>query len=267
MMSKARSCAVRDRGRRYAVAVAMLSVLLLCTHAVFAGTPNPTPPTTPVNVYHSPFDNGNDPRNLHPPGCVPEEGGLSCVINGSFSEQLNLWIDGGSTPSQSEGEVVCQLGANGSTGDYLCGADILIEVTSGPGSFRAIDPEIPGLVYKPDCLENEYEYEYEYEYPGNFCDLPFGTKQIRMNFLRGGGVTLGPRRVAYVLVDSTGSTLVNPTVVEVSGIGAAGGSIQSRPIAPTGPETMALPEPGRLLLLASGLVSLGWLARLRRRGR
>jgi hypothetical protein len=116
-----------------------------------------------------------------------------------------------------------------------------------------------------------------------------------MNFRRGDAPVppVGPRRVATFIIDSSGHSEGTPTQIILSGVGAAGANLQLRRVAnavdactdigepyscctgadvsdgewPCGPRLMsvAVPEPGLVLQLMSGLVGLACLYRLRRR--
>jgi hypothetical protein len=184
---------------------------------------------------------------------------VQCVIHGTANEELELWIDGG--PAASGDEEVCMLGEGGGSGDELCGADILLQL-SGVGEFWRFVPDagMSTLVYKPDCV---------YDYEAELCLLPPGTTQLRLNFLSG-LVTpgIGPRRIGSLFVNSTQLNESTPTSVTAFGE-AAGANLQARPIASAAdPEVVAVssvPEPGAMLQLASGLLGLGFLYRLRRR--
>jgi len=185
--------------------------------------------------------------------------GFDCVIHGTANEELELWIDGG--PTASGDEEVCMLGAGGGSGDELCGADILFQL-SGVGEFQRFVPDagMSTLVYKPDCV---YDAESEQ------CLLPPGTTQLRLNFLSGLATPgTGPRRVGSLFVNSTGLDESTPTSVTAFGE-AAGANLQLRPIAsPADPEIVAVsyvPEPGGIVQLASGLFGLVCLYRLRKR--
>jgi hypothetical protein len=240
--------------------------------------PEPEPPPPPgaqpyglVWVYHSASDDGT-------PGCFPNA--PPCGISGGPGDRINLWIDGGS--SEGNGDV-CKMGSGGNTGDALCGADILIEMTNG--RFTGIEPTIDTLVCNPSCADCGE----------GGCALPDGTTRIRMNFRRGSAAPSAVRRrVATLIVDSSLSTGDHPTQVFATGVGAVGAKLQRRPIAgaykdctaagepfsccesatahddrwPCGPQLIApalLPEPGQLWQLMSGLAGLGCLYRLRRR--
>jgi len=188
-----------------------------------------------------------------------ESTGVECVIHGTSYEVLNLWIDGG--PTASGDEAVCMLGEGGGSGEELCGADILLQL-SGVGEFWRFAPDagMSTLVYKPDCV---YDAESEQ------CLLPPGTTQLRLNFLSGLETPgTGPRRIGSLFVSSTGLDESTPTSVTAFGE-AAGANLQSRPIAsPADPEIVAVsyvPEPSGILQLASGVLGLGFLYRLRRR--
>jgi hypothetical protein len=161
---------------------------------------------------------------------------IDCVIKGTENEQLNLWIDGGPDPDPRRPEegVICMQGDEGNTGDYLCGADILIEITRGDGKFTHFRPRIDTLVHHPVCQGETDE--------GGFCPLPLEpeTKRIRMNFRRGAGSPpLIPRPVADVLVDSRGSEVGAPTTIVVSGVAAASANLQRRLIAAGEAEVIA----------------------------
>jgi hypothetical protein len=214
-------------------------------------------------------------------------GGQDCepLFQGGTNERLNLWIDGGS--SEGVGEQ-CKMGSEGNTGDALCGADILLQIT-GPGVFTGVEPTIDTLVCNPSCANCE----------GVLCSLDPATKQIRVNFRRGEAfappneLPVGGRRIGTFIVDSSDLTEGTSTQVFVTGVAAAGANLQVRRIAnaldactaagvpfecctgnqrgdgswPCGPRRVVtgLPEPGQTMLLASGLVLLGLLYRLRRR--
>jgi hypothetical protein len=254
-------------------------------------TPTLPPPPPPgaqpdglVWVYYSEADDGT-------PGCASDEG--PCGISGGPGDAINLYIDGGSDGSD-EGETVCRFGEDGGSGDNLCGADILIEMQNG--HFTGIEPTIDTLVCNPSCADCDEET--------GICPLPLEpqTTRIRMNFRRGdafappGAPPVGFRRVATLIVDSSGDGVASPTKIFANGVGAVGANLQLRPIAnaveactgvgepfsccsgvatsadgrwPCGPRlivpTKFAPEPGQFLQLLSGLAGLGCLYRLRRR--
>jgi len=217
-------------------------------------------------------------------------GGNVCVLNGGSNEQLNVWIDGGNT-SSGEGETVCKFGEGGGSGDNLCGADMLIEMTGG--SLTAIEPTVDTLVCSPSCANCDADET-------GICSLPAGTTSIRMNFRRGdafappGAPPVGSRRVATLFVESSGNSAQSPSRVFASGVAAAGANLQVRRIAnaadvctdigtpfscctgastgdgewPCGPRVIAtgdVPEPAQILQLLGGLVGMSYLYRLRRR--
>jgi len=244
-------------------------------------TPAPTPTPTPeppgaqpyglVWIYHSEADDGT-------PGCFPST--PPCGISGGPGDQINLWIDGGTVSSS---EIVCELGEGGGTGDEVCGADLLVEMTNG--HFTAIEPVIDTLVCSPSCSDCG----------DGICNLPNGTTSIRMNFRRGSGApTADPRKVATLIADSSGDSLASPTRVVANGVVAAGAGLQPRPVAnavsectavgqpfrcctgpgrgdtqwPCGPRVIVpteLPEPGQIWQLLIGLAGLGGVYRLRGR--
>jgi len=155
-------------------------------------------------------------------------GEYDCVIKGGENEKIHLWIDGGS--GSGDGDI-CKLPPDGDTGDYLCGADIRIEITRGTGKLTDFRPMIDTLVHHPVCQGPTDE--------GGFCPLPPDTKRIRMNFRRGESAIIGSQEVAEVLVDSRDSTVGAPTTLVVSGVAAASANLQVRPIAAGGPEVIA----------------------------
>jgi hypothetical protein len=173
---------------------------------------------------------------------------------------FNLWIDGGPTPSKS-GEVVCKMDPppdkpdelRGGSGDELCGADVLIELTSGPGSFthfnKDSERDIDTLVHYPDCVTFDSET--------GSCSLPASpdpTVSLRMNFRRGDSDPLPvPRRLGTLMVG--GADFSGTTELTVSYVEAAGANLQLR----------SVPEPGQISMLVSGLLGLCFLYRLRRR--
>ncbi|MBW2271663.1 MAG: hypothetical protein JRG96_00225 [Deltaproteobacteria bacterium] len=192
-------------------------------------------------------------------------GGLDCAITGSQDDVIELWVDGGS--DNGDGNH-CQMSPGGNTGDYVCGADILLEITDGSGRFTEIRPFESTLVHNPECSE-----------PGEgYCDLPSepATTQLRMNFRRGEGERLlGPRHIANLRLNTVGSTVQSPMVVKMRNFIAAGASLQERMLVTLGSGEgdgqivargpVPAPEPGQFMLLASGLAGLVGLDRLRRR--
>jgi len=184
--------------------------------------------------------------------------GAACVIQGGPNEQLELWIDGGPSFGE-EGETLCKMGVGGGSGDQLCGADILFQL-SGVGSFTHFIPDtaMDTLVCSPCSFDEELEL---YLVPG-------GSQQLRLNIRRGATSPLpGPRHFGTLVVDSTG--LVPPAETTVTAFGeTAGAALQLRPHASAiDPELVAtsdpIPEPGWLLQLSSGLLGLAALRRLR----
>jgi hypothetical protein len=210
-------------------------------------------------------------------------GGEGCesLFQGGTDERLNLYIDGGLNEGSGD---LCKMGSGGNTGDALCGADILLQIT-GPGVFTGVEPTIDTLVCSPSCSSCD---------ESGLCSLDSASKQIRMNFRRGtNDLTAGPRRIGTFIVDSSDSTAETSTQVFVTGVAAAGANLQVRRIAnaidactdigvpfdcctgresgdgnwPCGPRRIitGLPEPGQTMLFVSGLVLLGLLYRRRRR--
>jgi hypothetical protein len=171
---------------------------------------------------------------------------------------FNFWIDGGPIASDVEGgEILCKMdppegesGAAGGSGHELCGADVLIELTSGPGSFthfnKDSERDVDTLVHSPACEEFDSET--------GSCSLPSGQVSVRMNFRRGDSdPPTGPRRLGTLVVG--GADFSGTTELAASYVAGAGAKLQLR----------LIPEPGRILMLVSGLFGLGFLYRLRRR--
>lgn len=190
-------------------------------------------------------------------------GGLDCAITGSATDRIELWLDGG--PNNGAG-ILCQLSEEGGNGDQVCGADILLEITDGTGKFTRIDAFDATLVHNPGCDDPA----------GEFCDLPSdpATTILRMNFRRGvGDPPVGRRHIADVHLNTATSTEEMPTVVKMRNFIAAGASLQERSLVTLAngegdEETIAagpvpIPEPGRLVMLASGLAGLFALHRIR----
>jgi hypothetical protein len=192
-------------------------------------------------------------------------GGLDCAITGNMDDVIELWVDGGANNGVG---TLCQLSNQGNTGDHVCGADILLEITEGTGRFTDIEALDGTLVHNPDCVAPS----------SGFCELPSepATTLLRMNFRRGDGdPPLGPRHIANVRLNTEISTEESPTIVKMRNFIAAGGSLQERALQTLASgegdeQTIArgpvpIPEPGQLMLLATGLVGLAGLHQLRRR--
>jgi hypothetical protein len=195
-----------------------------------------------------------------------------CVLQGGIYEELKLWINGGSTYSNDEGEELCSRGGGGGensagSGDELCGAALTFQI-QGVGRFKAaiesdlIDVGIETMVLGTPC---------SFTGEGDECFFPENPplKKLTLNFRRGEGgfPAPGPRFLGSLIIDSTGPNAATD-VSEISVNGeAAGAALQSRLIS-TGnaPEVIAtLPEPGQFVQLLTGLFGLAGLHRLRRK--
>jgi hypothetical protein len=180
-------------------------------------------------VYYSPLDDGANP------GCPRRN---ECVLGGTASDPLHLWIDPG-TDSDT--------GFCGS----VCGVDAVLEIEGG--TFVGFLPE-PGVVHNPLCVAGTGGPS---QPP---CQLPPATDRVILNasFAGQGGEETGPRRLGTLLVSTPQPPLV--AAVSVNGIEIVDGGLLERPL-PT--EIIAVPEPGQGLPLASGALLLAALGRLR----
>jgi len=194
-----------------------------------------------------------------------------CVLAGGTYEELKLWIDGGSTASDSEVEDVCSRGDDdsevaGGSGHELCGVSLTFQI-QGVGRFKGAienpeaDAGIDTLVLGTTCTPQG---------DGGECFFPVNPplKQLTLNFRRGdANPGYGPRFIGTLITDSTGTDPATD-VAEYSVYGeAAGAALQLRPIS-TGenPEIIAtLPEPSQIVQMLTGLFGLAALQRVRRK--
>jgi hypothetical protein len=181
-------------------------------------------------LFHSPADDGQNP------GCPLR---TECVLGAASGDHpLNLWLD----PGPEAGQGLC--------GD-LCGVDAVIEVEGG--SFRGFAAE-PGVVQNPACQAGTGG-------PGEPpCLLPPGADRLILNAsFAAQGARTGVRRLGRLTVATPPAPLA--AAVSVNGVEIVDGALQPRalPI-----EIIAVPEPGRGLLLASGVLLLAALGRRRR---
>ncbi len=181
-------------------------------------------------LFHSPADDGSNPN------CPLVE---ACVLGASGGNHpLFLWVDPGPAPGQ------------GFCGD-LCGVDAVIEIEGGV--FQGFAAE-PGVIQNPTCLAGTGGPEEP------DCLLPPGTDRLILNAsFADQGARFGARRLGRLTV----TTPLKPqrVAVSVNGVELLDGALQPRAL-PT--EIIAVPEPGRGLLLASGVLLLAALGRLGR---
>jgi hypothetical protein len=193
---------------------------------------------------------------------------IDCVIKGGPNETLDLWIDGGSTPSDvAGGETVCkkdEAGMPGGGGDEICGARLVFQLV-GFGQFSEFvtAPGMDTLVLGEECASGT---------PPNcvFQTSP-PVKDLHVVFLSGASdPSAGRRRLGSLIVDSTGLDTADPgssTEINVLGTGV-GGKLQLREIPLIEPNEIVaaipVPEPGRFVQLLTGVFALAGLRRLRR---
>jgi len=194
-----------------------------------------------------------------------------CVLAGGSHELLKIWIDGGSTASDSEFEDVCSRGNDdsevaGGSGKEICGAVLTFQI-QGVGRFKGAianplaDAGIDTLVLGTPC---------EFVGESDECFFPPSPplKQLSMVFRRGDGTPdVDMRFIGSIIFDSTGPDPATD-VSEISVYGeAAGAALQLRPISSgEDPEIIAtLPEPSQIVQMLTGLFGLAGLHRLRRK--
>jgi len=130
-----------------------------------------------------------------------------------------LYIDGGSVPSQT-GQA-CDEGA----GDEICGYELHLTGLNGL--------TLAGFAPDPaaDLVQN------------------LGAGELKLNGLDGVSPSPGPKRIGELLVNATSGGAVELTSGEVVGADLAGEQLAATTI-------VSVPEPGRLMLLGSGLLFL-----------
>jgi hypothetical protein len=150
---------------------------------------------------------------------------------------LTVHLDAGIDPSAG---TICQDG----NGDELCGADVILKL-NGPGlitGFMAA-PTGPLIVFDPD---------------------PFTpTTELRLNLLTATPPhVMGSKLLGTLTLDLSSASGANPSSVEAHGqVVDAAGRLQSIPL-----QLIAVPEPSHAWLLASGILGLALLYRLRGSG-
>jgi hypothetical protein len=154
---------------------------------------------------------------------------------------LHLYATAGPTASQG-GEQVCRPAPEGGSGDEICALDVQINV-AGPAylaGFKAAGP--------PGGTGIRF-------FPTSFSPT---TKSLRLNSVRTNDpIPAGAHKIGELDVAVTDGSGV---VVTVSGNAMV---LAERQVANIERNIIAVPEPGRLLLLASSLLGLAGLAGLR----
>jgi hypothetical protein len=184
-----------------------------------------------------------DPQGAPPPS-------LPVAVEAVDGQQLALFIDYENSPDKgmSQGGSMC-LDADG---DEPCGFDVLLEMTTDTasfGPFSAADPmKIVGHV-EPATPTSKATLRV------NGVDISGLWQDSVPQPLPGGPVPIGTLEL-----NAAGANQLQIKVRGMHRVGAAGqlDAIQERVI-------VQLPEPGRGLLLASGLLALAALQRLRQR--
>jgi len=193
---------------------------------------------------------------------------IDCVIKGGPNETLDLWIDGGPTPSNVVGgETICkkdEAGMPGGGGDELCGAQLIFQLV-GFGKFTEFvtAPGMDTLVLGEACDSGTP--------PSCVFQTNTSIKDLQMNFLSGSSAPdNGQRRLGQLILDSTGLDTSDPnskTEINVQGA-AAGAKLQLREFPLVEPNEIVaaipVPEPGRFVQLLTGVFALAGLRRLRR---
>jgi hypothetical protein len=154
----------------------------------------------------------------------------------STPQVLEIYIDKLGTDSSG---TPCneQLGV----GDQLCGYDLLIEVEGDPSaSISDFDPA--------SALKTAV-------YPV----MPATTRQLRVNFVDVAPPNASPIHVGTLTVDATGFTAAKVWAKGENVVTANLGLVD------IDDQIIALPEPGGMLLLVSGILGLAALSRLPRR--
>jgi hypothetical protein len=127
------------------------------------------------------------------------------------------------------------------TGDELCAYDLLIEVEGDPSA--SISNFVPAAASKMAV------------YPV----MPATTRQLRVNFVDVAPPNASPIPIGTLTVDATGFTAAKVWAKGESVVTADLGLVD------IDDQIIALPEPGGMLLLVSGILGLAALSRLPRR--
>jgi hypothetical protein len=217
MIPRARSAKAELQRRRRALRALLAPLLLL------SGGSAPALAAGPI-LFHSPLDNGVNP------GCPRLN---ECVLGGTQSDPLYLWID----PGSDAGAGFC---------GNVCGVDAVLEIEGG--TFSGFVPE-PGVIHNPGCQAGTGG---ESQPP---CLLPAATDRLIVNASFAAlEAQSGVRRLGTLLVSTPQPPLL--AAVSVNGVELVDGALQSKPL-PT--EIIAVPEPGQGLLLASGALLMAAL--------
>jgi hypothetical protein len=177
------------------------------------------PATGDPVVYHSP-DGMGTPSPVSPHG-----------INPMDNVQLNLFLDYDNTldPPQSSGAGTMCVNEDG---NETCGFNVLIEMTTDSATFDTFTPAAGNIVGRID---------------------PSTRTSLRVNGIDTNGMLI-PAEIGTLTVDALDANQLQITVEGVHRVGAAGqlDAVQPHVI-------VKLPEPGRIVLLISGIAGLAAL--------
>jgi hypothetical protein len=158
------------------------------------------------------------------------------TIQAANDQQLFLYLDYANDPDggpSSAGATMCV----DADGDETCAFDVWIEMATDTATFDSFTPADPAkFVSRLD------------------------PTSLRVNGIEVAGMAI-PAPIGTLVVDALGASQIQISVLGVHRVGAAG---QLDAIQPT---VILVPEPGRAVLLGSGIAGLAALQRLRRRPR
>ena len=169
------------------------------------------------------------PIVYHSPGDTGTRPTIAPYLPKASSVTLHLWLDPGSTPVSG---TVC----TDATGDASCAYDLRIQVQG--------DSKIVSFTPIGDVIQK--------------LTPPTNATLLRANRIASAAPLIGKQKIGTLVVDTTGP---QGGLIEVTGVHSLGAALQLESIPSN---TIAyVPEPGQLLLLASGLAGLAVLHRLR----
>jgi len=152
---------------------------------------------------------------------------------------LEIWIE--KDEGMGTSLDACNDAEGQGEGDEICGYDVLIKV-GGSGCLDAFVPDSGAVIYHPPSQ-----------------DLNCTTPELQAAFVNTGPTSSDPLRIGWLTVNAVGASAAK---VEVLGehIVAADLALEEIPQA----TITYVPEPGEILLLASGIAGLAGLHRLRK---